>query len=187
MARLRYHVGRCRSLTSVVATAVVLSGFLLLVVAAARHLRWRSTFTRQLRAQHLWPEGWAGVVAWSTIGAEVAVGVGGVLALSGDSSAASLVPLLVASVLLGAGFLGIQIYLLIRLPDAPCGCDPASDATVGAGSLLKAGWPVVAGAVGLVALPTEGLVGLSLSAGVVAVIAGLGIASLVDALPALIR
>ena len=45
----------------------------------------------------------------------------------------------------------------------------------------------MAGAVGLVALPTEGLVGLSLSAGVVAVIAGLGIASLVDALPALIR
>jgi len=90
-------------------------------------------------------------------------------------------------VLLGAGFLGIQIYLLIRLPDAPCGCDPASDAAVGAGSLLKAGWPVVAGAVGLVALPTEGLDGLSLSAGVVAVIAALGIASLVDALPALIR
>ena len=169
-----------------IATAVVVSGFVLLGVAAARHLRWRETFTRQLQAQAIWPDGSAGVVAWATIGAEITVGAGGVLALSGGLSAAALAPLLWALVVLGTAFVGLQTYLGVRRPDAPCGCDPTSDATVGAGSLLKAAWPVVAGITGLVALPAAGLDGLSLLAGVVAVIAGLGMAWLVDALPALV-
>lgn len=160
---------------------------MLLGVSAARHVRWRETFTVQLNAQGVWPEGSVGLVAWWVIALEAMMGAGGVLALAAGLSAAALAPLLWALVIVGTAFVGLQTYLLVQAPDAPCGCDPTSDAKVGVGTLTKAAWPVVAGVVGLWALPVEGLDGLSLVAAVGAVIAGLALAWLVDSVPALIE
>lgn len=170
-----------------VAVSLVVSGFVLLGVSAARHLRWRDTFTVQLDAQGLWPTGSAGRVAWGVIVLEAVVGAGGVLALSAGWSASAIAPLLWALVVVGTAFVGLQTYLLVQAPDAPCGCDPTSDAQVGLGTLVKAAWPVVAGVVGLLALPTEGLDALSLAAAVGAVTVGLALAWLVDSVPALLE
>lgn len=169
----------------VAAVAVVVSGFVLLGVSAARHLRWREAFTVQLRAQRLWPDGAEATVAWVVTGAEAGVGAGGVLALSFGFPAEALAPLLSAMALLGVAFVALQVFLLVRRPDAPCGCNPGHDGRVGVGTLLKAAWPAVAGLVGLVALPAEGLDDLSLAAACVAVFAGLALAWLLDAVPVL--
>ena len=169
----------------VVAVAVVVSGFVLLGVSAARHLRWREAFVGQLRAQRLWPEGAEVAVAWAVTGAEAVVGAGGVLGLSFGLSAAALSPLMVAMALLGAAFVALQAFLLVRRPDAPCGCHPGHDGGVGVGTLLKAAWPAVAGVVGLVALPAEAIDDLSLVAACLAVFAGLALAWLLDTVPVL--
>lgn len=177
-------MGTLRRVLDVVVTAVVVSGFVLLGVAAARHVRWHDDFVAQLRAQRLWPEGSEVAVAWAVTGVEAAVGAFGVLVLSFGVSAATLTPFLVALVAIGAGFVALQVFLLVARPDAPCGCDPAHDTKVGVGTLAKAAWPAVAGILGLVALPGEALDALSLAAALVAVFAGLALAWAVDAAPA---
>ena len=173
-----------RGVLDVVVTAVVVSGFVLLGVAAARHVRWHDDFVAQLRAQRLWPEGTEATVAWVVTGAEVLVGALGVLALSFGLSAAALAPFLAGLLVLGVGFVGLQVFLLVARPDAPCGCDPAHDTKVGIGTLTKAAWPAVAGLAGLVALPAEALDALSLVAALVAVVAGLAVTWVIDAAPA---
>src|SRR5690606_17822907 len=139
----------------VVVTAVVVSGFVLLGVAAARHGRWHDDFVAQLRAQRLWPREVEATVAWVVTGAEAVVGALGVLLLAFGVGAVALTPLLGGLVVLGVGFVGLQVFLLVARPEATCGCDPAHDTRVGVGTLGKAAWPAVAGVVGLVALPAE--------------------------------
>lgn len=168
----------------VVVTAVVVSGFVLLGVAAARHGRWHDDFVAQLRAQRLWPREVEATVAWVVTGAEAVVGALGVLLLAFGVGAVALTPLLGGLVVLGVGFVGLQVFLLVARPEAPCGCDPAHDTRVGVGTLGKAAWPAVAGVVGLVALPAEALDSLSLVAALVAVFVGLALAWAVDAAPA---
>lgn len=168
----------------VVVTAVVVSGFVLLGVAAARHVRWHDDFVAQLRAQRLWPDGAEATVAWIVTAAEAAVGAGGVLLLSFGVRAAALTPLLGGLVVLGVGFVGLQVFLLVARPEAPCGCDPAHDTSVGLGTLAKAAWPAVAGLLGLAALPADALDALSLVAALAAVSAGLALAWVLDAAPA---
>lgn len=177
-------VGTLRRVLDVVVTAVVVSGFVLLGVAAARHVRWHDDFIAQLRAQRLWPERSEAVVAWVVTGAEAVVGAAGVLLLSFGVSAAALTPFLLALLAVGIGFVALQVFLLVARPDAPCGCDPAHDTKVGIGTLAKAAWPALAGVVGLAALPTEALDALSLVAALLAVFAGLALAWAVDAAPA---
>ena len=167
-----------------VVTAVVVSAFVLLGVAAARHVRWHDDFVAQLRAQRLWPSGSEARVAWAVTGAEAVVGALGVLLLAFGVGAASLTPLLGGLVVLGVGFVGLQVFLLVARPEAPCGCDPAHDTRVGVGTLAKAAWPAVAGVVGLVALPAEALDALPLVAEISAIFAGLALAWAVDATPA---
>lgn len=176
-------VGTLRRVLDVVVTAVVVSGFVLLGVAVARHVRWHDDFVTQLRAQRLWPEGTEATVAWLVTGAEAVVGALGVLLLAFGVGAAALTPLLGGLVVLGVGFVGLQVFLLVARPQAPCGCDPAHDTKVGVGTLAKAAWPAVAGLVGLVALPSEALDALSLVAALAAVFAGLALAWAVDAAP----
>ncbi len=178
-------MGTLAAVLDVVVVAVVVSGFVLLGVSAARHLRWREAFVVQLRAQRLWPDGSEAGVAWSVTGAEAGVGAGGVLALSFGLPAAALDPLLSAMALLGVAFVAIQVFLLVRRPDAPCGCNPGHDGRVGVGTLLKAAWPAVAGVIGLAGLPAEALDALSLAAACVAVFAGLALAWLLDTVPVL--
>ena len=168
----------------VVVTAVVVSGFVLLGVAAARHGRWHGDFAAQLRAQQLWPEGTEVAVAWLVTGAEALVGAGGVLGLSFGLATTALGPLLAGMLVLGVSFVGLQVFLLVARPEAPCGCDPTHDTRVGIGTLAKAAWPAGAGLVGLVALPAEGLDALTLVAALVAVFVGLALAWVVDAAPA---
>lgn len=177
-------MGTLRAVLDVVVTAVVVSGFVLLGVAAARHGRGHDDFVAQLRAQQVWPEGTEATVAWVVTGAEAAVAAGGVLGLSLGLSAVALTPLLVGLLVLGVGFVGLQVFLLVARPEAPCGCDPFHDTRVGIGTLAKAAWPAVAGLVGLVALPPAALDALSLAAALVAVVAGLAAAGAVDAAPA---
>lgn len=177
-------VGTLRRVLDVVVTAVVVSGFVLLGVAAARHVRWHDDFIAQLRAQRLWPERSEAAVAWVVTGAEAVVGAAGVLLLSFGVSAAALTPFLLALLAVGIGFVALQVFLLVARPDAPCGCDPAHDTKVGIGTLAKAAWPALAGVVGLAALPTEALDALSLVAALLAVFAGLALAWAVDAAPA---
>jgi len=167
-----------------IAVAVVVSGFVLLGVSAARHGHWREVFVGQLGAQDLWRKGSESAVAWAIMAVEAAIGAGGVLALSFGVSATALTPLLGALVASGVAFVTLQLFLLVRRPDAPCGCDPTRDAKVGVGTLLKAAWPGIAGVVGLVALPTQALDDLSLAVACIAVFLGLGLAWLIDRLPA---
>lgn len=168
-----------------VVVAVVASGFVLLGVSAARHARWRDAFAAQLRAQALWHDDAVPVLSWAVLVAEAVVGGGGVLVLSFGAGAFALGPFLMAMALLGAGFVGLQAFLLVRRPDAPCGCDPGHDAKVGVGTLLKAAWPALAGVLGLVALPAQGLDALTIGAALVAVVGGLALAALLDRAPAL--
>lgn len=167
----------------VIAVAFVVSGFVLLGVSAARHAHWHDVFVGQLGAQDLWPKGSEPAVAWVVTGIEAVVGSLGVLLLSFGVSASALAPLLAALVATGVAFVGLQVFLLVSRPDAPCGCDPTRDAKVGLGTLLKAAWPAVAGLVGLAALPREAVDDLSLAVACVAVFLGLALAWLVDSLP----
>lgn len=158
--------------------AVVVSGFVVLVVSGARHLRWRRVFVQQLHQQGLWPARAVPGLARLVTALELAVGVGGLcLVVAGARAAIALVALLVV----GAGFVAAQVVLARRAPDAPCGCDPTHDDPVGGASLARAAWPAVAGVVGLLALP-DGGVDAVLPAAV-----GLGVAALVDSLPILVR
>ena len=170
-----------------VAVSLVVSGFVLLAPAPAGPARWRDTSPVQPDARGLWPAGPSRRVAWGVIVLEAVVGAGGVSALSAGWSASAMAPLLWALVVVGTAFVGLQTYLLVQAPDAPCGCDPTSDAQVGLSTLVKAAWPVVAGVVGLLALPAEGLDALSLAAAVGAVTVGLALAWLVDSVPALLE
>ena len=159
----------------------MVSGFVLLLVAGVRHLRWREHFTEQLRAQGLWPERAVPTVAAAVTSLELLIGAAGLVLLGLGASARTLtVPLLVLLVA-GLGFTTVQIVLAVRAPDAPCGCDPSHDDPVSELTVVKAGWPALCAAVGLLALPADGL------DQVWPAVVGLVLAVAVDLLPALGR